>query len=238
MSKEEPRLHHCTNFDSLRKILESKHFRPSFCLEQSDFMNVFCEGAYAVVCFADLLNEELSRHMKSFKSNSYIVMNKNWANNNLVSPVVYYYPNTIPSAFMKNWCEYILKKNSLEQNTDSSNELPVKNTYIMFAFMKQYKGSYFDKKKKRYSDKTCNFFLEREWRWIPHVTHGEAYYLPKEDYMNDEIQQRELNRLIEHQLVLKFNYDDVLEIGVPFDKVCLISKLYPELSNKIKYIKP
>lgn len=232
---EEPRLHHCTNFNSLCKILESKYFRPSFCLEQSNFMKEYGEGAYAVVCFADLLNEELTRHMKSFKSDSYIVMNKRWALSHFVSPVVYYHPNTIPSAFMKNWCEYILK-NGLNQNINSSDELSVKSTYIMFAFMKQYRGSYFDKKKKRYSDEKRNFYLEREWRWIPHVTQGESYYLPKDEYLDDEIHERELAKLIKHELFLKFDYEDIIEIGTPSEKVGILSQKYPELKNKFMHL--
>ena len=214
------------------------HFRPSFCLEQSNFMHGFGAGAYAVVCFADLLCDEVGRHMKSFKSDSYIVMNKKWAINNLLCPVVYYYPNTIPSAFMKNWCEYILV-NELNQNINSSNELPIKTTNIMFAFMKQYEGVYFDKRRKEFSAEERQFYLEREWRWIPHVTQGEAYYLPMEDYLDDEIQQRELNKLIEHKLVLKFNYEDIINISIPFHKSVTFKKLFkdvPELLYKVKFI--
>lgn len=198
-------------------------------------MKGFGDGAYAVVCFADLLSNDVKRHMTSFKSNSYIRMNKKWALDNLVTPVVYYNTNTIPSAFMNNWCEYILK-NNLHNYTDTSIELLVKTTSIMFAFMKQYEGVYFDKKRKMFSDEKRIFYLEREWRWIPHVTQGEAYYLPKEEYLDDKILQREHTKLINHGLVLDFSYNNIEEIGIPPDKANILLQTYPELSNKIKYI--
>lgn len=198
-------------------------------------MSAYPDGAYAVVCFADLLKEERKRHMKSFKSNSYIVMNKKWALDNLVTPVLYYHSGTVPSAFMKNWCEYIIN-NNLTHKTDNSIDLPVKTTSIMFAFMKQYEGVYFDKKRKKFSEEKRIFYLEREWRWIPHVTQGEAYYLPREEYLDEDIHQRELTKLINHGLVLEFNYDNIEEIGIPSDKGNILLQTYPELSNKIKYI--
>ena len=105
---EIPQLHHCTNFESLCSILDSKEFWPSFCLEQSDFMKEFSEAAYAVVCFADLLSDEVRRHLYTFKKDSYIKMRKEWAVANTISPVVYYTKGTIPSTTMKKWTNFIV----------------------------------------------------------------------------------------------------------------------------------
>ena len=103
-----PRLHHCTDFNSLCSILDSEAYWPSYCLEQSDFMKEFSEAAYAVVCFADLLTNEVKRHLNNFKKDSYIVMSKEWASKNLISPVVYYTKDSIPSATMKHWTNFFI----------------------------------------------------------------------------------------------------------------------------------
>lgn len=232
MESETPRLYHCTEFNSLCKILDSKAFYPSFCLEESNFMKEYKKGAYAVVCFADLLKNEVQRHLNSFNANSYIVMSKEWALNNLVSPVVYYNPKTIPAAFMKNWCKYILEE-KLELDTGSSHDLPVKTTSLMFPFMKQYIGSYYDRKKKRFSDEKRCFYLEREWRWIPWVQDGEAYYLEVDEYLNDAFCKEKQDELINHKLYLNFTFDDIEEIGIPSQKHEEFITNRGELLNKI-----
>ena len=181
---EELRLYHCTNFESLCKILASKFFMPSYCLEQSNFMEGYGEGAYAMVCFADLLDIEVKRHMENFNSDSYIVMKKEWAIRNFLSPVVYYTPGTIPSAAMQYWSNLCVER-GLSTSKEEVDVMAYNGTMIMFAFMKQYEGVYFDKKRNQYSDKKRVFYLEREWRYVPMTKKGEAYYLPKEDYDNE-----------------------------------------------------
>ena len=68
------------------------------------------------------------------------------------------------------------------------------------------------------------------------VYQGEAYYLPKEEYLDDKILQREHTKLINQGLVLDFSYNNIEEIGIPPDKANILLQTYPELSNKIKYI--
>ena len=71
--KSHTQLYHCTKYKSLCSILKSKKFHPSYCLED---LSIFPEGmmgmAYAVICFADLMEVEREQHMKQFKSDSYI----------------------------------------------------------------------------------------------------------------------------------------------------------------------
>ena len=211
---ESPQLHHCTKFDSLRSILESRHFRPSFCLEQSDFMEEYKSGAYAVVCFADLLSNEVERHLNSFNADSYIVMSKEWALKNGVTPVIYYYPETISAVAIRNWTRYCANK-KMPTSKNIEETLVTNTTNLMFAYMKQYEGVYFNSKKGDFSDDRRVFFLEREWRWIPFVENGEAYYLSKELFFDENIRKDKRNELINHDYTLKFSPEDVIEVGIP-----------------------
>lgn len=213
-----PRLHHCTDFNSLCSILDSEAYWPSYCLEQSDFMKEFSEAAYAVVCFADLLTNEVKRHLNNFKKDSYIVMSKEWASKNLISPVVYYTKDSIPSATMKHWTNFFIA-NQDRIDIKRHEKLLYKSTALMFAYMKQYEGIYFDNKRKNFSDEKRVFYLEREWRWLPWVENGEAYYLTKDLFLNENIREEKKNELINHGYTLKFTPRDVIGVGVSQDKV-------------------
>lgn len=70
------KLYHCTKIESLKNILKEKAFRPSYCLEQANYLESKTNFAFAVVCFADLMNTELKEHMRIFNSNCYIEMSK------------------------------------------------------------------------------------------------------------------------------------------------------------------
>ena len=81
---------------------------PSFCLEElSIFPNEKMKMAYAVVCFADLLKDELKRHMKSFHSDSYLRMSKKWAIMKGLSPVIYYPNSSYMGTMLKMIIEYV-----------------------------------------------------------------------------------------------------------------------------------
>lgn len=60
-----------TSSNGLRGILSSMYFQPSFCLEKAEYLSNSQNFAFAMVCFADLLNEELPSHMKRFHSISF-----------------------------------------------------------------------------------------------------------------------------------------------------------------------
>ena len=201
-------------------------------------MDEYDSGAYAMVCFADLLEDEVPRHLKSFNADSYIVMNKSWAIRNFINPVVYYTKESIPAAAMKHWSRFIVDKQG-NIDVDGSEELLYKSTCLMFAYMKQYKGIYYNKKIRKFSDEERIFYLEREWRWIPLVQQGEAYYLNSDEYSSVAFLSEKQQELIDHELFLCFNYDDILEIGIPFHKIFSFSKIIrevPVLLHKVKII--
>lgn len=212
---EEPRLYHCTKYEALKAILGSKQLLPSYCLERASFMKEYPEGAYAMVCFADLMRNEVGRHMASFHADSYIVMDKQWAREKLVAPVTYYIDNSIPSITYREWLKRLSKENKCRIWHKKRKHLLLKNATNMFVpFMKQYEGVYFDKKIGEFSTETRIFYLEREWRWCPLVEGREAYYLTKEMYLDKTRREDELNRL-RSRYALGFGWNAILEIGVP-----------------------
>ena len=190
-------------------------------------MHEFTEAAYAVVCFADLLLDEVKRHSANFNSDSYIVMSKEWALSNDVAPVIYYYPETISAIAIRNWTHYCVnKKMSTSENIEET--LVTNITNLMFAYMKQYEGVYFNNKSKNFSDDRRVFFLEREWRWVPFVENGEAYYLTKELFLDEKIRTEKRDELINHGYILQFTPEDVKEVGIPQDKVETFRQIFGE----------
>lgn len=226
---DEPRLYHCTKYKALKAILGSKQFLPSYCLERASFMEEYSEGAYAVVCFADLMSNEVGRHMASFHADSYIVMDKQWARRQFIAPVLYYVNGSIPSATLKAWLLKLVEQKEKDEMDDK--DKTISNATNMFVpYMKQYEGEYYDKKDNKFSDNKRTFYLEREWRWCPMVENGEAYYLSKEDYLNEETREIELT-ILRKNYTLNFEWKDIIEIGVSsacqaFEIIQLCAKTY------------
>lgn len=207
-------LYHCTKADSLVKILESKHFRYSYCLEEY-YMHkgnryTLEKLAYAMVCFADLLEEEVSGHMKQFGADSFIVMDKKWAVRNNLSPVIYYSKDGLP-----NYAYLSLTKNIIDLLGEGGTQEKIVTNAIelLRPYFKQYEGHYFINGKDEPSKETVEFFLEREWRSIPFVTGGERFYLDLVDYLDEDVKNKAKQELLDHGYCLSFEWKDVLKIG-------------------------
>lgn len=210
-------LYHCTKEESLIKILESKHFLYSYCLENfsSNKLYSFEKRAYAMVCFADLFDNELSGHIKQFQSNSYLKMDKKWAEDKQISPVLYYNSGSLSS-----WAFISInrRKNELSvfQNEEEINEIYgnlAKSIELFRPFLKQYKGKYFIKGTDEESDDEVEFFLEREWRSVPVVEGFEHMYLDINDYKDLHKRSMYQKELFEHGYCLEFGWNDILKIG-------------------------
>ena len=200
------RLYHCTNSVSLQMILACKYFKPFFCLEEYSFdTELHC--AFAVVCFADLIEEELDSHMTQFNSDSYLVMSKDWANRMHLSPVIYYTKDSVIGH-----CFKVLVNSEIAQSRDS---VIYNITNIMWAYYKQYCGHYYIKKNKAFSSEVVQFYNEREWRYIPLVQNYEAYYLEEHHYLNDDLRKSKEQELVDHDYVLRFEWSDIEEIRCP-----------------------
>lgn len=207
-------LYHCTNINSLIKIIQTKYFRYSYCLEDHYFHNdhgfSLEARAYAMVCFADLLPNELPHHMRQFRADSYIMMDKKWTKNNNISPVLYYEKKSLP----------FLSFLSLVQNmykiglTNTASSIKIINALeLMAPFLKQYEGTYYLNGTNTRSDKNVEFFLEREWLAVPVVEHGERFFLNLQEYLNKATRDKAMQELVDNNYCLRFEWDDILYIG-------------------------
>lgn len=230
-------LYHCTSLNALTSIFRSRAFYPFFCLEEASYLKDSVRFAFAVVCFADLRRSELKEHMRNFSSEVYVKMSKEWAIRKNVSPVTYYSEkSTLSSTIYRALIDYTAK-----HKDEREIFYPVN---LMLGLLKQYRGHYYDKNLKAFSSREVCFYLEREWRYLPLVMDGEAYYMEESDFLDESLRRAKQQELVEHKYVLDFTWDDVLEVGGSFKHsvalVNIISKLFSvsklEAASKIKWI--
>ena len=248
----ETNLYHCTKEDSLIKIIESKFFKYSYCIEpyygHKGTKYRLEKLAYAMVCFADMYADELPDHMKQFSSNSYIMMDKKWAENKQISPVIYYNKNS-----RSNWAFLSMNNRKEDLSGYTNNEdiekicdMLEKSIELIRPLFKQYKGKYYINGTDKESENEVEFFLEREWRSFPFVTGGEHLHLDLNDYKNPETRGKYQNELLEHGYCLAFDWNDILQIGCRRKKKKEILKTIQksfgvskkEARKKIKIIHP
>lgn len=208
---EETKLYHCTDFESLFNILKSEAFWPSYCYERTEYLNEPTNFAFAMVCFADLLDVEVKTHLKKFKKNCFIQMNKEWAKNNGLSNVIYYNRESVVSALFLCMINDIAER-MLHTHKEISNE--VRFTSMMMAYFKQYEGYYWNDKKNQWSQDKTQFYTEREWRYVPLVQNYEAFYLDPEEFHDKDFREKKRNELIKHGYTLDFTWNDIESIGV------------------------
>ena len=205
-SSEIDGLYHCTSLNALTRIFQSRAFYPFFCLEEASYLKDTLRFAFAVVCFADLRRSELKGHMRNFSSEVYVKMSKDWAIRKNVSPVTYYSAkSTLSSAIYRALIDYTSK-----HKDEREIFYPVN---LMLGLLKQYRGHYYDKNLKAFSSREVCFYLEREWRYLPLVMDGEAYYMEEPDFLNESLRRTKQQELVEHKYVLDFTWDDILEVG-------------------------
>lgn len=217
-------LYHCTKSKALIEILKSKCFMYSYCLENFYVhkINKFTleKRAYAMVCFADMLPGEVSRHMRQFKANSYLIMDKRWAKDRGISPVEYYDRDSLTNkAFLgiNKYTEAISNCQSCDADIKIILEKLQKSIELIRPFFKPYEGRYYVRRTDKESKNSVEFYLEREWRSFPVVEKGEHAYLSLEDYKNKDTFDKEKKRLTENNS-LKFEWNDVILIGCTRNK--------------------
>lgn len=208
---ETTNLYHCTDFSSLCSILKSGVFWPSYCFEKADYLKEPRDFAFAMVCFADLMKNEVKPHLKKFNKECYIQMSKSWGRHNALSNVIYYgKPSVVTSAFR------LLLDDIIRRNKDNfgmmTNE--VRFSSLLMAFFKQYEGYYWNDKEGRWSSNRTVFYTEREWRYVPLVQNYEAFYLSREQFLDKKIRSEKRDELIANDYTLKFELNDIEKIGV------------------------
>ena len=108
----------------------------------------------------------------------------------------------------------ILYQEIIAQENNVENADIVRYLGLLMAYFKQYEGEYWNDNKNCWSEKTTQFYTEREWRYIPIVQDYEAYYLDPKDFKDKVIRNRKRKQLIEHNYTLKFEWNDIESIGV------------------------
>ncbi len=105
-------LYHYTNKDALIKILTTKCFLTSYCLEDFSWLNKsipvdkifhrnevnqsdkFIDVYVPMVCFCDILEKDSKKHSDLYGKYA-LVMKKEWALKNNISPVTYIHNNSL-----------------------------------------------------------------------------------------------------------------------------------------------
>jgi hypothetical protein len=166
--------------------------------------------AYAMVCFADLLEKEVEEHMEQYTADSYIVMNKKWALQNDLSPVIYYGKKSLPHCSLL----FLTKRIKLLYDAGLAGARELINAIgLLRPYYKMYEGHYFIKGTDKQSKDPVQFFLEREWRSIPSVKGREHYYLDLKEYLDEDIRNKAIEELLDHNYCLRFEWDDIKQIG-------------------------
>ena len=164
-------------------------------------------------------------------------MSKEWAIRKNVSPITYYSEkSTLSSAIYRALTDYA---------STHKKELEIFNPVnLMMGLLKQYSGHYYDKNLKSFSTREVCFYLEREWRYLPLVTNGEAYYLDESGFLNEDLRKAKQEELVSNNYVLDFTWDDILEVGCNEDSkdalVDILSEMFTipndEIFLKIKIL--
>ena len=179
-----------------------------------------------MVCYADLYSDELLDHMHQFNADSYIMMEKSWAEEKQVCPVIYYNRNSLSNwAFLamnlyaydldKDFASIIEENHQIDENGANLIERIhklYKSIELFRPFFKRYDGQYYIKDEKRFSNEKTEFFLEREWRSFPAVQNGERTFLTENEYHNEELRDAALFEL-EKNNKLEFVWKDIKQIG-------------------------
>lgn len=226
-----PELYHFTNqIEKLKGIIQSRCFLPSYCLERTDYFKkasieqlplfknlTNSELAFPMVCFADLLDSEISKHSEKH-GNFAMVMNKNWAMKNHMSPVMYTYPKSLTSdgilvAAINQFGNYVNKHGS----TPNDNTEALRNIIsFLMCYYKAYEGYSYDKEKRKFKDEPEIFYYEREWRFVPIYLTGCTMCLTKEEYEQEESRKASISKITSNSKnCLYFKWDDIIYVFAP-----------------------
>ena len=138
-------------------------------------------------------------------------MSKKWAIKKGLAPVIYYPDRSYMGTMLKVIIEYAMKK---YENPKEEDAKFINSVNLLLGYLKQYEGRYWNKKENCFSDPT-QFYLEREWRYLPIPQKGEAYYTDEEEFIDEDFKQSKQDELVKNGHVLRFTWEDIEEIGIP-----------------------
>lgn len=236
-------LFHFTSSDSLKKILVSQFFYPSYSLEHFENIlprkSLYRKAYIPIVCFCDLTItqlSQLSRHTGDFGKYG-IGLKKDWGEKKGVSPVVYVHNKSYPSTKIQELIKVFNAMSTAVRSNDFYSD--IRNELVdFFKYIKPYKGRW-QKNKKFAND--IRYYDEREWRYCPAERQFKVFSGIRK---SDIAKVQDLNLLIKKDGKLNFTADDVKYIildkrseindfFIAIDKMKIGLKKRNELKTKI-----
>lgn len=226
--------HFTSNIDYLIGIL-TNNFYPRLCLEDhSAFFpaqkKYLAELAMPMICFCDIPLSNIRNHVEVYGEYA-IGLTKEWGKKNDISPVMYFWDNSISVRVIKSCFnsidECLAKSNKhlqKEHYSDSIQKSKKDDLIISFSeeigaihnglievmgFTKQYSGKFL-RNGKEYQN-IC-FYNEREWRYVPDILSFPPEiptFMTKGQYLDLEQKRAENAKLEVDSLSLKFTPSDI-----------------------------
>jgi hypothetical protein len=226
-------LFHFTDYQYLKKIIETKAFFPRYCFET--FMNredYFV--AFPMVCFCDIPLSQIYPHANKYNRNG-IGLKKEWGIENGINPVFYLQQKSYPSKIINE--AFMAATSKIQKVDEEITAVRTENpTFLgkfldLTAYYKPREGRTWDKEKNDFQKtnddplkyKLTNFYDEREWRFVPQIV-AESFpdripvnFKPKYFFYNGDIFLKDefdkSNKLME-QYELSFLATDIKYIIV------------------------
>jgi len=172
-------IHFTTSLEFVKGILQDG-FKVKYCLEDNQVKTGKISAAVPMVSFCDIPLSEIKNHISKYGSYG-IGIKKDWAVKNGLNPVLYIERNSILGESLREAMMEFTKKDTTAIRTPLQKKL-----LDTVRYLKNYQR---DLNRKGEVFKDYRFYDEREWRYVPDITHEPIIISPKQ-YLNPDIKKR------------------------------------------------
>lgn len=204
-------LFHFTKRKNLFDILNNT-FRVSYARERILGGTKIKEFAVPMVSFSDLRLSELKQNIGTYGKFG-IGMNKDWAINKGLNPVMYAGNKSLFTENFMKGMEDFFKLLTSSDDTTGRFETAYNNTLNTLRYIKNYRGDLIRPGKKTVSNYV--FANEREWRFVPPISDNILSFVPI-DQIRTSQQKARFNQTVSH-IKLHFQPDDIKYLIVEKD---------------------
>lgn len=233
-------IHFTTQLDYLKGIL-AEGFKVKYCMEDNYVKSGKISAAIPMVSFCDIPLSEIKNHISKYGSYG-IGLKKEWAIKNNLNPVLYIECNSLLGDSLRTAMMEYTKKDGLIKRSDSQKKLLDVARYI-----KNYQR---DLTRNGEIFKDYRFYDEREWRFVPDITHEpivvslKQYSEPKKKKENNDLvgkikltfeandiayiilnQDNEISELIEF-LRKTFKKSSLEDVDILITRIITVSQIY------------
>lgn len=221
--------HFTRKSSSLKAILQSLSFRASYCIEnvrgfgfQSSYL------AIPMVCFCDIPLKFVRHHVRNYGSYG-IGLKKDWGIKATINPLQY----VVNSSFVACSIYELIEASKVENFVVPGESVEQTQRRIEQSIKVQDRIVRLTTFTKIYEEKNTNFYLEREWRYVP----DDCQFLFSDRRTKEIVRRLNGDYHSSNPDLLPFDVDDINHIIVPNVKaiksvMTLISKL--ELDQEIR----